>query len=564
MNLKSKPFYLSDEKIKWVESKLAGMTIEEKAGQLFCILFREGTEEEIDSLYNILKPGGCMFRPMPAERAVNLANTIRKRSKYPMLVAANLEKGGNGIARGGTLVGSHMEVAATGETEMATKMARVCAKEAAAVGANWAFAPVIDIDANFRNPITNTRTFGSNPDIVAAMGEAYVREIQSHGFAASIKHFPGDGQDERDQHLLTSVNDMSVEDWDETYGAAYKRSIDAGALTCMIGHIMQPAYSKKLNPALKDEDILPASLAEELLNGLLRDKLDFNGLIITDASTMAGFTMAMSRERGVPLSIAAGCDMFLFSRNMQEDYDFMLAGIKNGVIAPERLDEAITRILALKAALGLDVPQGELSLENARAVIGCEEHLAYARECADKAITIVKEQPGVLPITTAKYKNILYCPIEATDCIAAYGVREGSCGIIRTKLEEKGFSVTEFVPEQLMEGKTHTVKSLKEKYDLILYVANLATKSNQTTVRIEWQQPIGANCPHFIHDVPTVFVSVENPYHLLDVPRVKTFINTYCSSDETLAALLDKLTGESEFKGKSPVDAFCGRWDTRL
>ena len=105
---------------------------------------------------------------------------------------------------------------------------------------------------------------------------------------------------------------------------------------------------------------------------------------------------------------------------------------------------------------------------------------------------------------------------------------------------------------------------ITEQYDLILYVANLATKSNQTVVRIEWEQPMGANCMHYLNDVPTVFVSLENPYHLLDVPRVRTYINTYSSNDAVLESLLEKLTGQSAFQGVSPVDPFCGKWDTHL
>jgi len=564
MDLKAKPFYLSEEKIAWVKSQLSNMTTEEKAGQLFCILFREGTKEEVDELYEILQPGGCMFRPLPLESSIELSNYVREKTKYPMLVAANLEKGGNGIVQGGTLVGSPLEIAATGEVEMAVKMARVCAREGAAVGANWSFAPIIDIDENFRNPITNIRTFGSNPDMVADMGEAYVKEIQSHGFAASIKHFPGDGHDERDHHLLTSVNELSCEKWDATCGMVYQRCIDAGALTCMIGHIMLPNYSKKLDPSIKDEEILPASLSKELLDGLLRKKLGFEGLIITDASTMAGFTMAMSREKGVPSSIAAGCDMFLFSRNMREDYEYMLKGIKEGIITPQRLDEAVTRILALKAALNLDTPRADIQLEDAKQAIGCKEHKDWATECADKAVTLVKEQKGILPISPQKYKRVLFYPIEAKDCIAAYGVREGACELIKQKLIDLGFEVTEFEPQQLHEGRTRATKDMVDNYDLIIYIANLSTKSNQTTVRIEWAQPMGANCPHYIQEIPTIFCSIENPYHLLDVPRVKTFINTYCSNDPSIDALIDKLTGKSEFKGKSPVDPFCGKWDARL
>jgi len=129
---------------------------------------------------------------------------------------------------------------------------------------------------------------------------------------------------------------------------------------------------------------------------------------------------------------------------------------------------------------------------------------------------------------------------------------------------KEGFDVDQFDPNKGMEGMMTPYAAVTDKYDLIVYLCNMATKSNQTTVRIEWAQPMGANVPIYMTKVPTIFISVENPYHLLDVPRVRTFINTYNSTDVVLDALLDKLTGRSEFKGKSPVDAFCGMWDTKL
>jgi beta-N-acetylhexosaminidase len=159
---------------------------------------------------------------------------------------------------------------------MASHLGEICAEEAGPAGFNWAFAPIIDIDMNFRNPITNTRTFGSDPKLVAAMGEAYVKAVESRGMAASIKHFPGDGHDERDQHLVTSVNGLSCEEWDATYGLAYRTCIAAGAKTVMVGHILQPAYIRHFNPGIRDEDMLPATLSPELLGGLLRTKLGFN------------------------------------------------------------------------------------------------------------------------------------------------------------------------------------------------------------------------------------------------------------------------------------------------
>lgn len=561
--LKRKPFYLNEEKIEWVEQTLKGLSTEEKVGQLFCVNFREGEETEIDYVYNILSPGGCMYRTIPMKKAIEFTEKVRKKAKIPLLIAANLEKGGNGIVEEGTLFAAPMEVAATQNEEMAGHLAEICAEEGMAVGANWAFAPIIDIDYNFRNPITNTRTFGSDPETVRTMGTRFVKDVQKRGMAVSIKHFPGDGRDERDQHLVTSINDLSCEEWDNSYGKVYRSCIEAGALTCMVGHIMQPAYTRYFNPGIKDEDILPGSLSKELMTDLLRKKLGFNGLIITDATTMAGYTLPMSRKDAVPFSIANGADMFLFARNLQEDYEFMLDGVRRNIITSERLDEAVSRILAVKAALNLENDR-TLSIEKAEQIVGCDKHKKWAAECADEAITLVKEEPGVLPLTKEKYKRILFYPIESEGGFAIYKSKTGIGERVMDELREKGFEVDTFHSMSGMEGRTIPTTDITEKYDLIIYIASLSTKSNQTAVRIEWAQPMGANCMHFKNDVPTIFISLENPYHLLDVPRVKTYINTYNSNEILLKELVKKLLGESEFKGHSPVDPFCGKWDAHL
>ena len=567
VDLRAKPFFLSDEDIFWVENTLSQMTEEEKIEQLFFPAMWDFTEAYIDDIFSKLQPCGFMYRPCPTEQAVRVSNLLRKKCKIPPLIAANLEKGGNGIASEGTLVGTPMAVAATDHVENARKLGVLCAREGKAVGANWAFAPIIDIDYNFRNPIMNTRTFGSDPQRVADFGEAYTRACQELGVAVCIKHFPGDGRDERDQHLVINVNDMDCDEWMQTYGNCYKQSIEAGALTAMAGHIMLPSWQKRINPDLRDEDIMPATLSPELIGpeGLLRKELGFNGLIATDATTMAGYMIPMERRLAVPTSIAAGADIFLFNRNIAEDLEYMQAGVKDGIISRERLDEAVTRILALKAALGLHRQREDIDADEALSIVGCEEHKNWAREIADQAITLVKEEKGVLPLDPAK-KRILFFPIESGEGYkgSAYAVKSGVCQDFVRRLEKEGFVVDTFKPSPLFEGATPRCDTITENYDTIIYLANMSTKSNQTTVRIEWQQPMGANCPSYVNCVPTIFISIENPYHLLDVPRVKTYINTYGSDDVSIDALVEKLMGRSEFKGKSPVDPFCGRWDAHL
>ncbi len=565
IDLKGNPFSLKDDDIEWVNKTLAGLSTEEKVGQLFCLIHRNEEEwrEEADFVLKF-QPGGTGYRPMKGESCWTVSNYYQGKSKVPMLISGNLEKGGSGIITEGTNIGSNMQIAATDDVENARRLGLVCAKEAKAVGANWGFSPCIDIDYNFRSPITNTRTFGSDPDRVAAMGKAYVEAMQSEGVLTSIKHFPGDGTDERDQHVVTTYNSMSCEEWDETYGKVYKTCIDAGALSVMPGHIMHPAYSRHFRPGIKDSEIMPATLSYELLNDLLRGKLGFNGMIVSDATTMVGMMTKLPRAAAVPQIIAAGCDIFLYSRNLEEDFQLMMDGVKDGRITGERLDEAVTRILATKAALGLHEKQKNNTLlteSREMEIINNEEYRQWAREVADQSITLVKSD-GTLPLMPGKGKKILLHKIG--DNAGAHSVSGGNFGYFREKLEKEGYEVEVFEPSMVFEMRVRKYQDVMDDYDYIIYFCALATKSNQTTVRIEWLEPIGANAPAYVAGVPTVFISMENPYHLLDVPMVKTYINTYSNTRDNVDALVEKLMGRSEFKGKSPVDPFCKRWDTRL
>ena len=566
VDLKAKPFNLNDGQIKWVKDTLASMTLDEKIGQLFTFVTYTDDEKILESFVKKYHVGGVMCRKMPFDHLMNTVTMLQTNSKIPLLISANLEAGASGVCREATKVGCQMSIAAGSGPEGAALLGDICGKEGSALGVNWAFSPVSDIDYNFRNPITNTRTYGSDPVMVRRCVTEYIKACQKYGVAATAKHFPGDGCDERDQHLVSSINDLSCEDWDSTYGAIYKSAIDAGVMTVMTGHIMQPAWSKRLDPEIKDEDIMPASLSKELLNGLLRGRLGFNGLIVTDATPMAGFTIPMRRREAVPYTIAAGCDMFLFTKSLEEDLEYMKAGIENGILSQERADEAITRILALKAALGLNEKNLIPNKEEALKLIEKDSKLELLKKTADESITLVKDKGNILPISPEKHRRIMFYPIErGGGQIDMYGASGTANTTLVSILKEKGFEVTVFQPKkQGLEGLMTSSMELEQNYDLLLYSANLATKSNQTTVRIEWQEPMGCNVPVYVTSIPSVFVSIENPYHLQDAPRVPVYINCYQSDEEVLRALVDKLMGKSKFKGKSPVDAFCGKWDTRL
>lgn len=558
---KENPFYLTEEQVQWVESTYDSMSLEEKIGQLFCPIVFTKDEKELKELVETKHIGGMLYREGPGEELRQSHKILQDASKIPLLTASNLEYGGNGSAIEGTYYGREMLAAATGDVERAYQLGKVSCSEGAAVGVNWSFAPVVDLDLNYHNPITNVRTFGSDLQTVIDMGKAYIRGAKEEGVATSVKHFPGDGVDERDQHLVTSVNALSCKEWDESYGKIYKEMMEAGTLTVMAAHIALPAYEEYFDQK-PCERILPATLSENLLKKLLREQLGFNGLIVTDATPMVGFCSAMDRATAVPLSIENGCDMFLFNRNMEEDFRLMREGYEKGILSDARLEEAVKRILATKAAMHLPEKQekGQLVPDaSALDILNCETYDCWAKECADEGVTLVKDIQNLLPIDPKKHKRVLL------ELMGDFPSNKRVCESFVRELEARGFEVTVYEPEgfEVMED---SVESFKSRYDLIFYVGNIETASNKTVSRLNWHTMfgLGNNMPWMVHEMPALFVSVGNPYHLLDAPMIKTFVNGYCNSEYVIHAVVEKLCGDSEFKGKSPIDPFCGKPDLKL
>lgn len=568
INLKANPFFLDDEKIKWVEDTLASMDLEEKIGQMFCPIGGNTEEGFLKSFVEEFHPGAMLYRPMPAAEVQRTHSFLQKTSRIPLLFGANLESGGNGICADGTYFSRPMGVAATDNPVNAYRLGAISGKEAQAVGCNWAFSPICDLDMNFRNPITNVRTFGSKQERVIRFVKEQLKGLKEYGVAAAVKHFPGDGVDERDQHLVASVNSLSVEEYDATYGQIWQEVVNAGALSIMVGHILQPAYSKFFNPELKDEEILPATLSREILQGLLRGKLGFNGMIVTDATPMIGFNTFMPRHQAIPASIAAGCDMILFNKDIREDYQAVRDAIADGTLTMERVDEAVTRILAMKAAMDLPKAKKEGTLvpgPEALAAVSCPEHLAWAKECADQSVTLVKDTQNLLPISPEKYKRIRLYLLE--DRIGGgFKDGEGAIGTVKERLEKEGFEVTlfDYTRPDFFEMFEGGVADIKSKFDLAVYVACLDTASNQSVRRIDWVHLMAADAPWFVNEVPAMFISIANPYHLLDAPMVRTFINAYTPSDAVVEQVIEKIMGRSEFKGVNPVDPFCNVWGAKF
>ena len=562
VDLKAKPFNLDDNDIDWVNKTIERMTAEEKTGQLFVNLFFNFKPEACRKLIEVYHIGGARYIGAKAEEVYDLTCNLQKFSKIPLLVACNCDSGGDGACKDGTYISSAAQVEASGSEKVAYNTGYVSGREAETIGCNWNFDPCADILFNWRNTIVNTRAYGTTADPVIKYTSAYIKGLRQSNVAPCIKHFPGDGFEERDQHLVLGVNELSCEEWDNSFGRVYKAAIDEGVMSIMAGHFALPEYQKRMNPALQYEDILPATLAPELITGLLREQLGFNGVVVTDASHMLGMTASMRRRDYVPAAIAAGCDMFLFFNDHEEDFRFMMDGYKNGVITKERLNDALLRILGLKASLKLHIRQKAGNLIPDRKgleVIGCDEHLALAEEAADLGITLVKNTKDELPIRPETHKRIKLHTLYG-EMGGIHGNTTDSEKVIIEELEKAGFEVALNDGTQRFMGKT---ADYSQNWDAALVFADIRGYAAENNYRIRWKCPMSSDVPWYVYEIPTVFVSLNYTTHLTDVPMVKTYINAYGNTRAIIRQVILKIMGESAFKGSYNENVWCNTWETR-
>ncbi|MBQ8402857.1 MAG: beta-hexosaminidase, partial [Clostridia bacterium] len=481
VNLKAKPYLLSDEDIAWVNETIADMTAEEKVGQLFFQLTAGIDEAYLKNLMEKYHLGGCRYNNMPGQ-VVRMQNmTLQKYAKVPLFIACNTETGGNGACSDGTYIGSGIKIGATGNVEYARNLGEYSNREAAAIGCNMAFAPVCDIHYNWENTEVVARAFGTDPEKVAQMSKAYLDGAHSiEGFACAAKHFPGNGQDFRDAHISNNVNSFGEKEWMETYGLVYKTLFENGLEAVMGGHIMMPEYMREICPDIKDEEMLPATLCPEIMIGLLREKLGFNGMVVTDASHMVAMTNRMTRKEMLPASINAGCDMFLFFNDPDEDFATMLEAYKTGVISEERMTEALTRILGLKAHMGLNKKAREalVPVTDLKEELGKPEYKAASEAISRDCVTLVKyKDEGVLPLTPEKYKRIMIVYVKgaagAMDALVqmamgAMGPQKNPAEELRDRLIARGFDA--FIYESPIDKMKKQIAA-GEKPSLNLYFA---------------------------------------------------------------------------------------------
>lgn len=501
VDLTKKPFNLNQEAIEWIEKTINEMTLDEKIGQLFFNMGASRSEEYLTDVLDRYHIAAVRYNRGSSSEIYDQNLILQTKSKLPMLIAANTEAGGDGAVTDGTKVGDEIKVAATNDPKYAYEMGRIAGMEASAVGCNASFSPIVDLTRNWRNPIIASRNWGANVDQIISLSKEYMKGIMQYNIVPFAKHFPGDGIDERDHHLSFASNPMSKEEWMSTFGRIYGELADAGLPGVMAGHIHLPNVEKEMHPERDLDDMLPASLNKTLLDELLRGELGYNGAIVTDASHMVGMTASMARRDLLPTAIEAGCDLFLFFNDPDEDIQWMKEGYEKGILTEERLHDALRRTLGLKAKLGL-----------------------HNYEARGHEVTVW----------------------ESTEE-----------RIMKLPQEERAAAIANVYAQK------QPIANLTEHYDLIINLVDV--NAGGTTQRIIWPAAKGTpDQPFYVHEIPSIVISVQHAFALADMPQVGTYINAYDGLPSTISAVVAKLAGESEFTGVSPVDAYCGLIDTHL
>jgi beta-N-acetylhexosaminidase len=550
------PFSLDADAIAWVARTRGALTTEQKVRQIFNLACHGDDPRQIDSL-SALKVGGITrFGGADLETSWHATRSLIERSEIPLLISGDIEGGAIGIPFG-TRITNQLGLAATGSPALADEAVSVLAAEARALGYNWTFTPVLDINAAFRSAIVATRSYGSNVETILEQGLVNVRAFQRAGIAATAKHWPGEGYDDRDQHLVTTINPLDMAAWRERFGRLYQGLIDAGVMTVMSAHIALPAYAKQ-HGASGLEPYRPASVSRFLNIDLLRGELGFNGLIVSDASAMAGLSSWADRAECIPEVISSGCDMLLFPSPFETDFGHVMKALSDGRITEARLEDAVTRVLGLKAALGLhrrSIDELMPPLPQARAIVRSAPHRAVEQRVASAAITLVKDVRNTLPLTVAKHRRIVVLTDSERGGFAGQPAMEL---IVQRLLGERGFELRAFDPQN---------PPTPADTDLVLYLLAQESLLVRSHIYLDWARVHGswqAGMRRHWHPLPCMLVSFGHPYYLYDAPRLPCVVNAYTAIEPVQEALVRKLLGDEPFTGAQPVDAFCGLPDAHF
>jgi len=537
---------------QWVDSTLKKMSTDEKIGQLLFTTYH-GTFTSTDSpayqqmlhFVNDLHAGGFIIvthiGPLGIEKSqayptAALNNELQAQAKIPLLVGADFERGSAMRLDEGTSFPTNMALAAAGDPKDAYTMGKITAIEARDVGVHWIYAPVADINNNPENPIINTRSFGENPGRVAEFVSAYVRGVNENGGLATAKHFPGHGDTAADSHIDLPVIKADRARLDELELVPFRAAIEAGVGSVMTGHLNVPALEPDANT--------PATLSHNILTGVLREQLGFEGLVITDAMDMGGITVRFAPGEAAVRAVLAGADCLLMPPVPDAAFEALQVAVKSGRISSERLDASVRRILEAKARLGLDKDRlVDLAALNTK--FAAVKWQSEAQDISDRGITLLRDTPKRLPLDGTKPSRALL--------LAFYADPEPYPGEdLERELRKRFDSVTTLRADTRFASAANLKLPSPDSYDIALLALFVRVSDRKGNVDVPAEQAALAE-QVYKSGKPVITLALGSPYLIERFPQAETWIGAFGISDVAQISMARALFGEISIRGHLPV-----------
>ena len=525
----------------WADSVLASLTLEERVGQLF-VTHAVGREDELrgdewarlERLVGSGAVGGVMFFAGEAERQARATERLQGLARVPLLIAQDMENGPGMRLDDGTSFPSVMALGATRSPELAYLVGRAIAQEARALGVHQNYAPVADVNDNPANPIINVRSFGADPDLVGVLATAQARGMQDGGLIATAKHFPGHGDTGTDSHAALASIDGDRRRLDAVELAPFRRTVDAGLMSVMVGHLAVPA----LDPTPG----LPATLSRPIVTGVLREALGFEGLIVTDGLDMQGVREQFEIGEIAVRALEAGVDQLLLTRDEDVAGKAVLDAVAAGRITPDRIDASVRRVLRAKAWAGLAAPQarpGPRPDVQARAEI-------LAQHVARKSVTLIQKERGPVPFVGAS------APQRVLTIALDDGDRASTGATLAAAMAKR--SEGDFIRIARRSGDDVYRRALSavRDHDAVVIAAfgRVRSGSGQLGLRARQRQFI---VEVMRRRVPMVLAAFGNPYVPVGLPALDAFVAAYGTGDAEQRAVAEALYGEIPIGGRLPV-----------
>jgi len=539
----TKMSYGPDE-AKWVRKSLEKMTLEEKVGQMIACRYsgrfvnRESEYlGELTSLAQEHKVGGFVLYEGNVFEAAQLNNTLQQSAKTPLLIATDLERGLGNQIDGAVLFPPAMSLGAANSEELAYSMGEITAQEARAIGIHMTYAPVLDVNINPDNPIINVRSFGEDPEMVSRLALAFIQGCQEHGLISAVKHFPGHGDSTEDSHLVLPIIEGDRNRLDRMELFPYRKAVQSGVQAVMVAHLQLPALDSRPN--------MPASLSHPVVTGLLRNEMEFKGLIITDAMDMHAVTELYSSEQAALMAIKAGVDIVMLPPKPKSVIERVARSVREGEISELRIDASVKRILEAKARLGLH-RERLVNLEVLDEKIATKEHCRQAEIALERSMTLVKNKRNVLPLPLEDKKLAVLS--LSSDQGGYFAGRPFAEEMLKRTPEAFTFYA------EATTGQEYLEDMLENTGDVDIFVVGLFSRLRG------YKGSVGLEEKHLdlIQKLTRshkriVVISFSSPYFLRHFPEVDAYLCAYRYSSQAQVTAVKAVFGEIDIQGRLPV-----------